>query len=433
MRRPHIWLRIVVTACLLFFTAQYVALTLLAPRYVLWVVQYAAGGKLVAERAHLLFPLTTILTGLSLLDNTPSSSFTIQRTTIRPAWLSVPSKTIQLHAVEIQQPTVRLSRMSSGRVLWPALPESVRSSAPPFTSGGLLTIAMPVPSFWQVEVGAIKVADGAVQLVDDLAETVFHGMLDHLSLVAGPVSIPFERTRQTSMALRAEVVGSGGHRAPVYCSGWMDFVNKDLQASCKLEPIELAAFEPYYRGPRDVQVSTATLAATSQWAARGNRLRATIQLTFDHIREGDLSVNGRTIFDMKQAVGADGLRLTGELSLTGVLTHPKHWRVEFLPGDVHTQRLVKRLIGRQVEAVTIPLGFGDLHVSLVPSSQATMTGIATAGREIGEALAILAMPSPEELPAAPPLEPPPVEPPPAEPPPSSPAPVLPPAPAELSL
>ena len=401
MKRPRVWLRVLVWGCALLFSAQYVVLTLFAPRYVLGIVQYAAGGELVAERARLLFPLTTTLNGLHFLDNTPASSFQIQQATIRPLWFSAPSKTIRLSAVEIEQPTMRLTRTASGRMVWPALPQSVKTGKAASTSRKVFAAAMPVPSFWQINIDAIKVTEGVIELVDERTAPPFHGMIDHLSFVAGPVTMPFERMRETSIALRAELVGPGGRQAPFYCSGWMDFSAGDLQASCKVDPIELAAFRPSADGAHEGRVSTATLTATSQWSARAHHLHAKVQLVFDRLEESDFSYRGRTILDMKQLAGAGGLRLSGELQLTGSLDHPADWRAEFLPGDEQMQRLVKRLLSRQVEVVRVPIGFGSLSVNLTPSSQSTMTGIEAASREIDEALEILIVPSPEESPNLP--------------------------------
>lgn len=384
MRRPRYWIRGLLLVCLLFLLGEYIALTHLAPQYVLWAVQYAAGGEVQAQRARLAFPLTTTLTGLHWVSNSPQSALNIQRAVIWPRWLSVPSRTLRVDRVQVDTPALRLTRTKDGTLLRPSLPR--------VPSVGMRSL----PASWQVQIDALNVVDGVIEFVDERPAIPFHGILDYLSVIAGPMTVPFGRSQQLSFAARARVVGHGGHAAPLYCSGWLDLRRRDLQASCRLEPLALAAFEPYYQGPPEVRVYTTTLTLTSQWMARANELTARIQLELDNLSEGDLSVHGRTILDIKQVTSGAGPRLRGEVSLTGPLDDPRRWQAEFLPGDDHVQQLVKRLLARGVERIRVLLWGNELHVRLASASQAKMTDIEAASKEIQEALEILAVPIPEE-------------------------------------
>lgn len=402
MKRPNALFRGLLLACLLFLLGEYVALTHLAPQYVLWTVQYAAGGDVQAQRAHLTFPLTTTLTGLHWVSNSPQSALHIQRAVIWPRWLSVPSRTLRVDRVQLDAPALRLTRTKDGTLLRPSLRHAATAGAGASEPRAPSVGTRSLPASWQVQIDALKVVDGVIEFVDERPVTPFHGILDHLSVIAGPMTVPLDRAQQLSFAARARVVGHGGHAAPVYCSGWLDLRRRDLQASCRLEPLALAAFEPYYQGPPEVRVYTTTFTLTSQWMARANELTARIQLELDNLSEGDLSVHGRTILDIKQVTSGADPRLRGEVSLTGPLDDPRRWQAEFLPGNDPTQQLVKRLLAHGVEMIRVLLWGHELHVHLASASQAKMTDIEAVSKEIQEALEILAVPIPEEVPLAPP-------------------------------
>jgi hypothetical protein len=398
MKRPRTWLRVVLLLGLLLVVVQYLALTRLVPRYVLGIVQRAAGGEIAVDRAQLSFPLTTTLTGLRLVSNTPQAAVAIQQAVIVPRWhVSVPSKTLWLERITINRPALRLTRTTAGTLLWPALPQAAgaASAGPAQTSS---VMGRPLPSSWKIYVESLQVLDGVVEIVDERSSKVFRGMLDHVSFDLGPVTIPLESSPQLTVAVRAKVIGDVGRAAPLYCSGWVDIAERDLQVSCKLDPLPLAAFEPYIRGAPEVRVYETTLAFTSQWSARANALLGRIQLELANLHEGGLSVGGRTIVDVKKLPTGSGRRLTAEISMSGPLDDPHRWRAEFLPGNEPVQELVDRLMEHGVQVVRLPLWTGHLPMSVVPASHATMTGIEAAAKEIREALEILAVPMPEALP-----------------------------------
>ncbi|MBI1992425.1 MAG: DUF748 domain-containing protein [Candidatus Omnitrophica bacterium] len=431
MRRPPSLLRGFLLLVLLFLVGEYVALTHLAPRYVLQAVQHAAGGEIVAAQARLSFPLTTTLQGLRLVNNTPQSALTIQRAAIWPRWLSLPSRTLWLDAVELDRPILRLTRTHDGTFLWPNIPQAVTTGTiRPRWGFPSTTRATPVPASWQVRIDSIKVVDGVIELVDEKSASPFHGVLDHLSLIAGPLTVPLGGSPQLSFAIRGQAVGHGGHAAPFYCSGWLNVTTKDLQATCRLEPLALAAFEPYYQGSPEVRVYAMTLASTSHWMVRANTLSGRIQLELGRLGEGDLSIRGRTVLDVKHIAGGPTPRLSGEITLAGPLDDPRRWRAEFSPGDDQMQQLVTRLLDHGIQMIKILLWGGEMRISLVPASKEAMANIEAASKEIQEALEILAVPLPEEAPFVPPAGEPPSGPAAPEPTPESPA-ASPPAPSVL--
>ena len=431
MRRPRGWLHWVLVGCLLLMGGEYAALTWLAPRYVLGAIERAAGGKLVIGSARLSFPFTTTLTGIHLSTNASETAVSIQRAVVKPRWLSWPSRTLWVESLELEQPLLRLTRTKAGAILRPNVPAPLSGSIGSTGTGASANLKPPpIFSSWRVQIESLRVADGIVEFVDEQPAATFHGVLQQVSGVVGPVTIPLNGAWPArvgfstvsaaqpglsttprrgpegaaragmSFAVRAELIGYGGNAAPLYCSGWLDPAVKDLQASCQLEPLALEAFEPYYHGPSELRVYTTTLDSTSQWSAKANELTGRIQVRLDHLSEGDLSVHGQTIINFKRLTGGQGPHLSGEIRLTGPLDHPRQWHAELQPGDPQVQELVTRLLKRDVEVIRIPLWGGRLHVGLVPASRAMMTDVEATSKEVQEALEILAAPAPEEVPEA---------------------------------
>lgn len=392
MRRPHSWFHWFLLIVLFLMLGEYLALIQVAPRHVVRTIERAAGGELAIGGARLMFPFTTRLTRLRLKTNTPTAAFTIQKAVIRPAWFSLPSKTLRIQSLEIHQPLLRLTRTHEGTTVWPALSD--------VAARGPSNAAWP----WRLQIDSLKLIEGVVEFVDEQPSTTFHGTLEHLSLDVGPVSVPPSRAR-ISFALSAELTGVAGEAAPLYCSGWLDLEVKDLQATCQLKPLALEAFEPYFHGRTEIRVYAATVQSTSQWQAQAGDFTGRIQLELGHLTEGDLSIHGRTIINVKHMTDRQEPKLSGELQLTGQLERPREWHTEFLPGDDHVQQLIKRLLDRGVELIRIPLWTGPLRVGLSPASRETMTSIEATAKEVEEALEILAVPSAEEEAPTTPTEP----------------------------
>ena len=408
MKRPPSWIHWFLLICLVVIIGQVAALTWLAPRYVMRTVEHALGGKLSIGAARLSFPLTTTLTQLYLVENTVQTAFSVQRTVVKPRALSFPSRILRLNAVEIERPFWRVTRLKDGTVLWPSVRQSMTGTEP-MPAAAVERQPAIAPASWRIDVDTVKVVDGVLEFLDERPSPLFHGILDHISFVAGPVRFlleddaplssvvqraskpPLIQPAGFSFAGRSQLVGEGGAAASLYCSGWLDLAMKDLQASCRLEPIALAAFEPYYRGPSQLWASTAMLSSTSQWEARSNDFAGRIQLELFNFSE-DLSIRGRTIVDAKKTPDGKEPRLSGEIHLTGPLDNPHVWHAEFLPGDDQVQQLIKRLLDRGVEMIKIPFPGGPLHVSIAPASKATMTDMEAASREVEEALDILSTP-----------------------------------------
>jgi hypothetical protein len=247
------------------------------------------------------------------------------------------------------------------------------------------------------------VTEGTIEVVDRMTKPPFRGQLAHITLVMGPVSLPHGDS-QVSFAARAMLVGDGGLSAPCYCSGWVDVLREDIEASCQLEPIPLAAFEPYYHGLAEIRVYTTKLGLTSQWSVKSNQLNARIQWQLTDLSEGDLSVYGRTVLNLKRLGPLKDPTFRGEIVLSGSADEARNWYAELIPGDLVMQQLAQRLLDRGVERITIPWWGHQFSLSLIPANQATMSDIATTSKQIQEALEILALPTTEQVPVSAPEE-----------------------------
>jgi len=395
MKRPNVWFRALLTCCLLVLLGEYAALTWLGPLHVMRWVQQVAGGQLRIGAVRLSFPLMTTLMNVQLAKSSPGTFLDIQRVSVMPRWFFVTSRQLWLERLEVERPLVRFTRMKSGAVLWPRTAESDEAPRPQ----GSWLVQLGASSWrwpWSTYLHAIQVTEGTVEFVDQMPAFPFHGMLNHLTLVVGPVSLPHGDS-QVSFAARAMLVGHSGLTAPCYCSGWVDVVREDVEASCQLEPIALEAFEPYYHGLAEIRVYTTKLSLTSQWSVKSNQLNARIQWQLSDLSEGDLSVHGRTVLNLKRLWPLKDPVFRGEIVLSGSADESHNWYAELIPGDAVMQQLAQRLLDRGVERITIPWWGHQFSLSLIPASQATMSDIATTSKQIQEALEILALPTTEHV------------------------------------
>jgi hypothetical protein len=378
--------------CVTLILAQSLLLSWIVPRYLTHVIEQLLGHTVSVGRVHWYAPLGVAVDDLRSIDGWPESGFHADRVIIKPAWVSWKHRTLWLDAVEIEQLWFRVSRTLEGSTLWPL--ESLDARAPATTTEPTPAVSAPRPaSAWQIIVRTLSVVDGVIEFSDQQLARPFHGIVHHISLVAGPLALPAMNQR-TNLAIRGQLVGHGGHAAPLYCSGWTNAIAGDLQASCQLEPIALAAFEPYYpQGSTQVRVYQARLGATSEWSARQSALTGRMQLTIDNLSEGDISVRGSTLVDIRRIAAGSPPVLSGEMKVTGPLDDPSQWRFELVPGNEIVQRLIKPLLNRGREIVQLRLGRQTIKVGITHATEAVMTGIEEASKQVEESLELLVAPA----------------------------------------
>ena len=253
---------------------------------------------------------------------------------------------------------------------------------------------------WTVVAQTVKIMDGTFEVVDEKPSQPFHTSLTGISLVGGPFQFPAGSSR-VSLAVQGRFVGHQGRGAPVYCSGWLNVETRNLEVSCQLEPLPLAAFEPYYQGPIQVRVYDATLKATVKFSAKANDLDGRAQVEVGNLSEADLSFLGKTFADIKTLAGGPDRSLSAEVQLSGPLDMPEAWKVRFVAGNEIVQSMLRPLFNRGIENVKIKVGQQTIQVGLTPASEEAAASIQEASKTVQEELKILAPSTPEaEAPAA---------------------------------
>src|SRR3989338_1330211 len=253
MRRPIRISHWLLAFCFIIIAGQFFALAWLAPHYVIRMVESAVGGTLRIQQARLSFPLTMTFTGVASVNRRAESFLMMPRVVIKPRWLSAASRTVVLDQVIIERPLLRVMRSRTGEMVWP-----------PLSTQAPLELPAASAPFWRLQIRSLIIEDGTIEFLDQQIQPQFHGVLHHLSVDLGPLTIPGGGP-QMSFAVRGGFVGHSAEAAPVYCSGWGVLTASDFQASCQLQPLALSAFEPYYQqGNVKLRVYSATLKATSQ-------------------------------------------------------------------------------------------------------------------------------------------------------------------------
>ena len=392
MRRPQGWVWVIVLMLAALTVVQYLALGWLLPRYAVQAIRNAFGDEVKIGAAQLRFPFTLVLRDVRLDRDWPLAGFYAKRVVVKPSWIPWRRRTVALRSVDIEQPWIRLSRKDDGTFQWPTLSVDPGVAAPRVAAPSLSDSPGSAPvaeDGWGVSVGTLNLVDGTIAFLDEGINEPFYGALDHISVVAGPLRWP-RTSGAVAVAVHGEIVGHGGHAAPIYCSGWLNLVARNLETSCQLEPLALAAFEPYYyEGRTQTRLYAGTLSATSEWSAKSNELEGRIQLTIENV-DFDISIGGRTLLDIKEELDTgESAILTGEVKVTGPLDDTTQWHLELVPGNAIVQRLMKPLLDRGREAIRLRLGRGRIEVGISSATEDEMSDIEEASKQVEESLEIL--------------------------------------------
>lgn len=373
----------------------------LLPSWVLRRARHAVGNAVSIGDVRVGFPLRVVFVDVAAARSSPGTELRIRRITVVPQWVSWARRTLWLRRVSLDEPRFRIQRLQEGRIETPLadFSQALASALPavPASADAGEAGSQPV---WHVIAETVQVAGGTVEFVDERVAQSFRGSLANLSFVGGPFAAP-RGTDRFSLAVQGRLIGHREHAAPLYCSGWLHLGAKALDISCQLEPLPLAAFEPYYEGPLKVRVYDARLKATGRLTAQDNAVEGRIQLEIDQLSEADLSFLGKTVADIKKLAGdSPHPVLTGELQLSGPMDVPADWRLQLAPGNEMVENILEPLFKRRGEAVKIKVGQQTIEVGLTPTSDEAKTGIQETSKTVQETLKLVAPPPPSE-PAAP--------------------------------
>lgn len=421
MRRRRAWWLASVEALVLLGLLAYLFLMITLPRCGRGWLRDISGGRLHVGHCELRFPLTFILADVQLINALPGQMLRCDRVRLTPVWGWWPTRTIYLRELVYEGLNVQFSRTQDGTVLWPI----VETPPPdePAESGS--------PRGWRFVIGNVRVTDGSLEFVDRRPPTVFHGGLMDLQLSVGPIVFPFDDSRM-SLAMQARVVGHDALSAPLSCSGSVAEDAADFTIACRLDPLHLSAFTPYYPGRWPERLQGGAIQATSQLRARNNRLEGRVQLRINGISPDALALRHRQLLRDETPRTAGDDELVGEIQIEGALDHPEGWQVQLAPGNAIAQQLVEPLMRRGRRQLPIALGGQAMMIALTPATEAIMISIEAAANTVEQALDLLTAPVDEPPPPpdgqllVPPAEPPappstdgqlvvPAEPPPAAP------------------
>lgn len=391
MRHPRFWFERFAVLALLALAAGYGSLYVVLPLWLQQQLVRIAGSALTVGAIRLEFPLKLIFSDVRLSEESSGAMLSSQTILVSPRWLSWPRNTVWLESLEISGLRVQCRRTKDGTLVWPTLQVFLGhrgTDAAGATPEGTAASRAYLPAGWRVVIGTMRVSDSVVEFVDQQPSQPFRGVLSQVSVVGGPVTVPFSAQR-VSLAIQAQVVGVERLAAPAYCSGWIDAGVEQLDLSCQLQPLRLAAFQPYYQGPLRARVSNATLKATGHLTSKANALEGRIQVEIGSLSEADLSFFGRSVAEKKTVEGIDPA-LTGELQLSGPLDQPQAWNVQLAPGNEIVQRFLKPLMSRGIENIPVKVGTQVINVGLTPGSEADMSDIEAASKTVTDNLQIMA-------------------------------------------
>lgn len=380
MRRRRSFLNTVTLWAGLLLVMGSLWVSVVGPAWLYEWLERIPGRPVTAGNIRVIFPVRVVLSDVRLAQGNPATMVSAEEMVISPLWLSWRHRILWLQRLQIRGIRLQARRTARGAVLKPvpdlltsATSESAQGAGPPGEP-----LAQTPSRRWRLVVRTVELVEGAIEFVDEKTATPFHGTLSQVFFVGGPLSIPLEAQRMT-LAVRGVLSGANQRAAPVYCSGWVDADKRNLDVSCQLEPLPLAAFEPYYQGGLPVKVADARISARGRLAANANTLDGRVQLEID--------------------------QLSGEFQLSGPLDRPSEWQFHLVPGNDVVQRLINPLLGRGIEVVRIRLGRFRIPVGLVPATETTKADSQAASQQVQEALAIIAPAAPAEpAPPSPPGE-----------------------------
>ena len=399
--------------------AAYAWLDREVPRFVQHALASASGGTVRVGGVRLGWPMRLVLTDVSLVTPLPGATLSARRLIAAPRRWSWSQRTLWLSSLLVEGLHAGVRRTPQGAIQWPMLGGPTPGEAEAASS---VAVARPlsassVGAGWQLVIDTLQIADAEITFVDGRFAQPFEWSLSPLSLIGGPVGLP-RAAERFSLAAQGQFVGVFQRAAPLSCSGWLDFSDRNADLACQLSPLPLAAFQPYYdQGPWQVRVYDASLQVTARLTAKQNAMDGRLQLELENLEEGDVSHRGRAVVDVKKVLSKSAQKtLSGEIRLTGPLDQPEQWQFQLVPGDATVQQLMRPLLEHGVASIQVKMGEQVIKVDLAPGSPEAITSVEQASQAVQEQLQVvhpaetmpsLETPVPEEAvsppaPAAPP-------------------------------
>lgn len=395
----------------------YGALASLAPIWVYDSLQRLPGQPLTIGGLRVSFPATLVLSDVRLADQQPGSLVSASEIAISPLWLSWEHRTLWLRKLRVRGLSLRARRTTQGTVvklvpdmLVPTVQPAPGASDVGAADTGVVLSAKWTP--WKMVIQTLEVHEGAIEFVDQKNPRPFHGSATRVFLSGGPLSVPFEGQPLT-FAVQGVLKGASEHAAPWYCSGWVNLLQRRVDVSCQLEPLRMAAFEPYYQKPLPQKLYDARVSARGRLVVKHHEVNGRIQFEIDNFSEADLASLGKAGDSIRKLAGEGQRTLSGELQLAGSVEKSSEWKWQLVPGNELVQQLMSPVVGRGIEFIRIRIGTVVIPVGLVPATEATKADSEAAKQEVQEALSVIAPgtaeaqpePAPKPAPLLPPDSP----------------------------
>ena len=405
MKHPQSWLRWFFLFILFIVLSQYALLTLFFPQYAVRIIERLTGGQVTVELAKVSPQLTTLLTGLRATQNSPESAFSIEQIVARPRQLWLVPRLLEIASIAVEPPFTRFTRTQAGTSRWPRM--AAQAVAPALSrekqpASRLKQFVNWLRSRWRLKVSTVRFSNGTIEFIDQQPAMPFHLALENITASLGPITFP-DDGNPVSFAVRGLLTGYQGRSAPVYCSGWVARKQGNMAFSCQMEPLALSIFDSYFQEYPVIRVYSATVASTGKWSAKANQLDARIRLEMDHLDEGDISVRGHTIFNIKRLAKEGERQLIAEVKLSGQLQDIASWQGEFIPGNAAAENLAEQLLERKIKILQMPVGSHHVGLHVASASEAVIQDGEATSKSVSEALELLAQPvaaEPETVPPA---------------------------------
>lgn len=399
MRRPHSIVKLILLSATGVLLIAYAVVSSLAPVWVYDSLQRIPGQPLTIGKLRVAFPATLVLSDVRLVDQQPGTLINASEIAISPLWLSWERRTLWLRKLRVRGLTLQARRTAQGTMLQP-VPDMLVPSVQPAEGAadtGVVMSAKWTP--WRMVIQTLEIQDSAIEFVDQKNTRPFQGSATRIFLVGGPVSMPFEGQPLT-FAVQGVLKGASDHAAPWYCSGWVNVQQRRVDVSCQLEPLRMAAFEPYYQKPLPQKLYDARLSARGRLVMKHNEVSGRIQFEIDNFSEADLESLGKAGDSIRKLAGEGQRTLSGELQLAGALDKWSEWRWQLVPGNELVQQLMSPVVGRGIEFIKVRIGSVVVPVGLVPATDATKADSEAAKQEVQDALSVIAPGAPGAPPVA---------------------------------
>ncbi len=189
----------------------------------------------------------------------------IKKISFSPNLIALLFGKIVIHGLDVLEPVVNLELSADGKLNLPVLPQK---GNPP-----------------SVYLTSLRVRDGKIIFTDrKITPDGFQVILDKLNIKIAKVALPIT-SLATNFSLSAELVNS--RLLPfgnIAFNGWLDYLERDLDATLEVKNLDVANFAPYYGNfISNKKISSSLLNLDSAFKARNNDLQVITKFNLSNL------------------------------------------------------------------------------------------------------------------------------------------------------